>query len=81
MTFLLSALTANRKRFFELVETLERESSCTIDVVRLQGLIDAHFSGRDSLRTPEARELLMAVSDPVTDFPDEQGGAGTRNKL
>jgi hypothetical protein len=69
-TALLSSMTGNRKAFFDLVEALEREASCEIDVVRLQGLIDAHYSGRAAITTAEARLLLLAVSYPPVDVTD-----------
>ncbi len=62
---LLSALTANRKQFFELVEAVERQSCCTIDEATLTAMIDAKHAGQDSLSTEEAFCLLLAVSHPV----------------
>jgi hypothetical protein len=50
-TELMSALAENRKRFFELVEVIERESACELDVQTLEALLDAHYSGRESADT------------------------------
>ena len=68
-TALLSAMAANRKALFELVEALEREAACEIDVQRLSALIDAHYSGRAQLTNQEARLLLLAVSYPPVEIP------------
>ena len=62
---LLSALAANRKQFFELVEAVERQSCCLIDESALAATIDAKHAGQDSLSTEEAFCLLLAVSHPV----------------
>jgi hypothetical protein len=70
---LMSALAANRKQFFDLLEALERECSCTIDEMELQAALDSKFDGRTTLTTEEARELLMEVSRPT---PRRTGGRG-----
>lgn len=62
---LLSAVAANRKQFFELVEAIERECSCTIDDMELQAALDSQYDGRMTLTTEEARSLLMEVSRPT----------------
>jgi hypothetical protein len=71
ITLLLSQCAENRKRFFELIEAIERESQCSIDAHTLTGLLDAHYPGRPQLTNTEARLLLMAVSYPVVDMEDD----------
>lgn len=62
---LLSAIARNRKLFWEIIEALERESCCVIDVQQLEALLDAHYDGREQLTNSEAEVLLMAVSKPI----------------
>lgn len=63
-TELLSALAANRKQFFDLVEAVERQADCDIDEPQLQGEIDANYAGRERLTRDEANDLLMKASRP-----------------
>lgn len=76
VTALLSALAANRKAFFDLVEIAEQQLGCDIDELVLQTEIDEHYSGRDKLTDDEARDLLMKVSRvrTVRDQPPAGGG-------
>lgn len=60
----MSAVAANRKQFFDLVEALERDCCCKIDDAALQAEIDTNFSGCDRLSNEEAQTVLMRVSMP-----------------
>lgn len=64
-TDLISALAANRKQFFDLVEAIERESSCVIDTIVLEGKLDSDYAGRVRLSNDEATCLLLLVTHPV----------------
>jgi hypothetical protein len=64
MKGVISAIAANRKGFFDLVERAEQLGSCDIDEVRLQALIDSDYSGREILTDAEVQQIIMQVSQP-----------------
>lgn len=62
---LMSAIAANRKQFFDLVEAVENQTGGKIDETELQATIDAEFAGCDSISDEQAESLLMLVSRPA----------------
>lgn len=62
VTELMSSLVAARKRWFDLIESLEKEASCDVDEAELEAAMDCEYDGRESLTTEEANTLLMQVS-------------------
>ena len=62
ITELMSALAANRKRWFELIDSVEQDASCSVDETELEAAIDSDYSGRDKLTAEEANNLLMQVA-------------------
>ncbi len=58
LTACVSAIAANRKKFFDLVSAIEREGSCSIDVRQLEQEIDGHYDGRERLTAEEVRAIL-----------------------
>lgn len=60
----LAALVANRKQFFDLIETAERQYNVNIDELALESEIDSVYPNRNSLTNQEAQDLLRKVSRP-----------------
>lgn len=69
MESLLSAVVANRKAFFELVDAIEQKCGCTLDEMELQAEVDSKYHGRDAITEEEARGLMMKVSRPRPETP------------
>lgn len=62
VTELMSGLAAARKRWFDLIESLEKEASCQVDEAELEAAIDCDYDGRETVTDEEANALLMQVS-------------------
>ena len=62
---IVSAIAANRKAFFDLVDTLEGQTNNKVDELELQATIDSEFAGCDSISDEQAESLLMLVSRPA----------------
>lgn len=58
----MSAVAANRKQFFDLVNALEKQGNCEIDELELQAEIDGTHQGKVSLTDAETRDVLLKVS-------------------
>lgn len=59
---LMSALAANRAKFFELVAAVEKQADCHVDEVILTGLLDSEHDGKTKLTKGEANALLFACT-------------------
>lgn len=59
---IISAVAANRTRFFELIAALEKATGCNVSEEILTGTIDSQYDGRERLTKKEAQAVIFACA-------------------